>query len=68
VAVDQGIAAAQNNLGEMYQSGRGVPQRSDTEALKWYRLAADQGYARAQYDLGILYEVGLASHKVILRR
>ena len=32
----------QNNLGHMYQNGKGVPQ-DHAEAFKWYRLAADQG-------------------------
>jgi TPR repeat protein len=41
----------------MYYNGRGVPQ-SDSEALKWYRLAADQGFADAQYNIGIMYGNG----------
>jgi TPR repeat protein len=32
--------------------------KSDTEAVKWYRLAADQGFAEAQYDLGVRYMLG----------
>jgi TPR repeat protein len=54
---DQGHAAAQFNLGVIYDHGRGVPQ-DDTEALKWYRLAAAQGYAAAQYNLGVMYANG----------
>jgi TPR repeat protein len=38
---------AQNDLGFMYSTGEGVPQ-DDTEAGRWYRLAADQGLAEAQ--------------------
>ena len=30
----------------------------DSQAVKWYRLAAEQGYARAQYNLGISYYNG----------
>src|SRR6266480_1663893 len=56
-AADQGDARAQNNLGAMYESGRGVPQ-SYTEAIRWYRLAADQGYANAQNNLGSMYIYG----------
>ncbi len=56
-AADQGVAAAQHNLGVMYGDGRGVP-RSDVEAVKWYRLAADQGFAKAQHNLGVMYEHG----------
>ena len=54
---DQGLAAAQNNLGLMYYSGQGVPQ-DYAEAMKWYRLAADQGNAPAQNDLGALFFMG----------
>lgn len=35
---DQGLAAAQNNLGWMYAHGRGVPQ-DEAEARKWFRKA-----------------------------
>src|SRR6266581_2684999 len=56
-AADQGDARAQNNLGAMYESGRGVPQ-SYTEAIRWYRLAADQGDATAQNNLGSMYSYG----------
>ena len=57
LAADQGRAAAQNNLGFMYDKGRGVPE-DDVEAVRWYRLAADQGQANAQYNLGFMYATG----------
>ena len=44
-------------LGLKYYKGDGVPQ-SDTEAVKWYRLAAEQGNALAQYNLGWMYQYG----------
>jgi len=47
----QGIATAQNNLGWMYDKGKGVTQDYQ-EAVKWYRLAAEQGYAAAQQQYG----------------
>src|SRR5206468_1661558 len=47
---DQGVAAAQFNLGLMYANGRGV-SKDDTAAAKWFRLAADQGHALAQNNL-----------------
>ena len=50
----RGNAAAQYNLGFMYNNGWGVP-RNDTQAVKWYRKAAEQGYASAQFNLGIRY-------------
>ena len=54
---DQGDAYAQNNLGVMYDNGRGVPE-NDAEAIKWYGKAAHQGLAHAQYNLGFMYATG----------
>jgi TPR repeat protein len=48
---------AQNNLGVMYQEGRGVT-RDYVEAVKWYRTAAEQGHITAQYNLGEMYANG----------
>ena len=53
-----GDAAAQDNLGRMYAHGHGVPQ-DQTEAVKWFRLAADQGHVSAQFNLGVSYADGL---------
>ncbi len=53
----QGDAAAQNNLGLIYDKGLGVSQ-SDTEAVKRYRSAADQNHVKAQFNLGVMYEKG----------
>ena len=53
LAADQGTAAAQFNLGFMFERGQGVTQ-NHAEAVKWYRLAADQGYANAQHNLGFM--------------
>ncbi len=54
---EQGVAAAQHNLGVMFHEGRGVPQ-DDAEAARWYRLAAAQGEVGAQFDLGVMYANG----------
>lgn len=45
---EQGDAAAQNNLAEIYRNGRGISQ-SDAEAVKWYSKAAEQGDSFAQF-------------------
>jgi hypothetical protein len=39
----RGVAAAQNELGRLYERGQGV-QRDDGLAVKWYTLAAEQGH------------------------
>ena len=54
---EQGDAAAQRNLGNMYVEGLGVTQ-DYAQAVKWYRLAAEQGYAGAQNNLGGMYAQG----------
>ena len=54
----QGNASAQNQLGQLYDSGRrGVPQDYAT-ARGWYEKAAAQGHAWAQNQLGQLYADG----------
>ena len=57
-AAEQGHAMAQNNLGWMYEHGRGVA-KDEGEAVRWYRSAAEQGYAMAQNNLGAMYANGL---------
>ena len=39
LSAEQGHAGAQNNLGYIYDQGRGV-LADDVEAVKWYQLAA----------------------------
>ena len=51
---EQGDAGAQNELGERYETGRGVGQDYEV-AVSWFRLAADQGDARGQGNLGAMY-------------
>jgi len=41
LAVDQGDADAQTNLGVMYATGAGVPQ-DDVQAHMWFNLAASR--------------------------
>jgi curved DNA-binding protein CbpA len=54
----QGNASAQNQLGQLYANGRGVPQDYAT-ARSWYEKAAIQGNAWAQNQLGQLSADGL---------
>ncbi len=51
---DKGDVYLENNLGEIYAIGRGVPQ-DYAEAVRWFRKAADGGNARAQLNLGMSY-------------
>jgi TPR repeat protein len=54
---EQGNAAAQANLGNMYTYGEGVA-RDQTVAISWSRKAAEQGYANAQLIFGTKCEKG----------
>ena len=57
VLAEQGDAAAQLNLGVRYATGQGVPQ-NDTQAARWFLLAADQEHAAAQGRIGFMYSTG----------
>ena len=57
LSAEQGTAAAQHNLGLMYDNGQGVLQ-DYKEAVKWYRLSAEQGDLDAQLKLGVSYGMG----------
>lgn len=54
---EHGHAAAQYNMGVLYDEGRGVTQ-DYREAVKWYELAAAQGNQNAQYNLGAMHGNG----------
>jgi uncharacterized protein len=54
---DSGDPAAQFALGKAYESGDGLPQRTDQAAI-WYRKAAEQGDDKGQNNLAILYWEG----------
>ena len=50
-------AAAQTELGERYEDGRGVVQ-DYAVAASWFRRAAEQGHAPGQAALGFMYARG----------
>ena len=54
---NKGTGNGQTNLGWMHKHGRGVEQ-NDTEAVRWFRLAAEQGHGHGQTNLGWMYERG----------
>lgn len=66
-AADQGVAIAQNSLGDCYRYRYGVGRHNFTEAVKWYRKAAEQGNVNAQKNLGGLYYKGVGSIKKDLK-
>lgn len=56
-AANQGHARAQFLVGEIHQTGDGIPQ-NDFKAFEWYRKAAEQGNATAQHRIGAMYDDG----------
>ena len=54
---EQNHVDAQNNLGVMYNTGRGVAQ-DNAAAARWYRRAAERGHLDAQNNLAALYVSG----------
>jgi TPR repeat protein len=57
-ATEQGDAAGENGLANMYENGRGGLTRNLAEAVKWYRQSADQNFAEAAANLGVMYQNG----------
>ena len=71
-AAKEGNTESQFRLGSLYNSGAGVPYSfrrgfggslslqlpDQTEAAKWYEMAAEGGHAEAAYYLGNLYAEG----------
>ena len=57
-AADQGLDAAQMELGQ-YLYGNGIGEESDRPAaLRLCKLAADQGFPRALFCVGLMHELG----------
>lgn len=61
-AAGAGDPAAQNNLGELYETGRGVA-RDTSQALVWYRKSAEGGFGPAQFNLGRLLAFGIGTER-----
>ena len=58
LAVAQGHAEAQHNLGTLFHN-RDLPSRNaDKKAARWFSLAAAQGHARSQYAFAQCLEYG----------
>jgi TPR repeat protein len=66
LAADQGDADAQNNLGEIHESGRGV-EKSPDQALQWYERAAERGLAAGQFNAGRMWAIGAAGKSDAVR-
>jgi TPR repeat protein len=59
LAARQGDPAAQNNLGELYETGvEAALEKNPHRAALWYEAAARGGFGPAQFNLGRLYAAG----------
>jgi Sel1 repeat len=57
-----GYANAQCLLGNCYKDGCGV-EKNETEAVKWFSMAAEQGQPHAEFSLGVAYFFGRGIQK-----
>jgi TPR repeat protein len=51
-------AAAMNTRGLDYLNGTNGFAQSDTEAVRWFKMAAEQGDPAGEADLGFMYDAG----------
>ena len=57
-----GFAGSQNNLGDMYETGEGLP-KSSGDAIYWYARSALQGEPTAYLSLGSCFADGVGVRK-----
>src|SRR6516165_3073337 len=57
---NSGNPEAQFELGVAYEHGLGA-DKSEYDAMRWYRMAANSGHTEAQNSLAYLYEIGSES-------
>ena len=58
IAADNNNSDAMNNLGLMYQNGKGISNPDFSAAAKWYTRGAEMGNPSAMNNLGSLYNTG----------
>ena len=65
LAADEGFAGAQNNLGDMYETGEGVT-KNDKFAVYWYARAAERGEPTAYLSLSSFLPEGTTDENVLI--
>jgi localization factor PodJL len=65
-AADAGDPKAMFEIGNRYDSGRGVAA-DRAAAAKWYERAAEQGFAPAQYRIGNFHEKGIGVERDVAK-
>jgi TPR repeat protein len=61
-AAEAGDFAAQNNLGELLETGRGIG-KEPALAFGWYRKSAEGGFAPGQFNLARLLAYGVGTER-----
>jgi len=64
-AAEAGYAGSQNNLGDYYETGEGVPQ-NEKFAVYWYARAAERGEPTAYLSLSTLLPKGTSDPAVLV--
>lgn len=65
LSADQGYAGAQNNLGDLYATGRGVP-KSVMAAIYWYTRSAERGEPTAYLSLASLLSQDTTDPEILI--
>jgi len=66
LAADEGYAGAQNNLGDMYETGEGVSTANDKFAVYWYARAAERGEPTAYLSLSSILPIKTTDENVLI--
>ena len=65
LSADDGFAGAQNNLGDLYETGEGV-QKNDKFAVYWYARSAERGEPTAYLSLSTLLSDNTKDEAVLI--
>jgi hypothetical protein len=65
LSADDGFAGAQNNLGDLYETGEGVP-KNDKFAAYWYARSAERGEPTAYFSLSTLLSDNTKDEAVLI--
>ena len=64
-SAEDGFAGSQNNLGDLYERGEGVPA-NDKYAIYWYSRSAERGEPTAYLSLSSLLPVGTTDKDILM--
>jgi hypothetical protein len=65
LSADEGYAGAQNNLGDLYETGEGVPANAKF-AVYWYSRAAERGEPTAYYSLSTILSADTKDENILV--